>query len=162
MNNQYKAPSVGDEIDSICTRCREETIHRVVAMVEGRVHLVICTRCWSQHRYRPSPQAKAKAKEKRVSMPTKRQARIAVKAKVSHTSQVQEILQQWRNLRENAQDLQPLPYDQSGSYRVTQAIEHPAFGLGFVHKVISNTKMEVIFQREVKLLVMNRDRSPET
>lgn len=95
-------------------------------------------------------------------MPAKRQARIAVKAKASHISQAQETLQQWQNLRENVQDLQPLPYDQSGSYRVTQAIEHPTFGLGFVHKVIGKTKMEVVFQREVKLLAMNRDRSPQT
>ena len=45
---------MGDETDSICPRCDDETIHRVVAMKEKKIHLVICSRCNSQHRYRPS------------------------------------------------------------------------------------------------------------
>ena len=155
MHYQKKVISIGDEIDSICTRCKEETIHRVVAMVEGRVHLVICTRCWGQHRYRPSPEAWAN----RGSRFTKPQGEGVVKAKAFQCPRPKEPLQKWLDLRENAEDLQPLPYDQSASYQVNQAIEHPTYGLGFVWRVMGSTKMGVIFQREVKVLVMNRPRS---
>ena len=154
MHYQKKMISVGDEIDSICTRCKEETIHRVVAMVEGRVHLVICTRCWGQHRYRPSPEAKPK----RASS-TKRQTKGRVHAKTGQSSRPKEPLEEWQNHRKNAEDIRPQSYDQSSSYRVGQSIEHLSYGPGFVRKVIGSTKMEVLFQWEVKVLVMNRPRS---
>ena len=152
MNHKPKVISAGDEIDSKCTRCKEETIHRVVAMVAGEVHLVICTRCWGQHRYRPSH----KDKVKRVPQITKRQNKGNGKAKKIQISPPMNGLQEWQILRSDAGNLRPLPYDQYASYQVSQAIDHSIFGLGFVRKVIASTKMEVIFQREIKLLVMNR------
>jgi hypothetical protein len=57
---------------------------------------------------------------------------------------------------EKADNLQPEYYDQSASYKVGQGVEHPIYGLGFVSKVIGKIKMEVIFRREIKILVMNR------
>ena len=152
MHFQKKTTSVGDEVESGCTRCKEETIHRVVAMMEGTPHLVICTRCWGQHRYRPLAEAKGKIK----SQSTRLQARDLVNAKMVPSSQPKELLEEWENHLENAASLQPESYDQSGSYETGQGLEHPIYGLGFVRKVIGGTKMEVIFKREVKLLVMNR------
>jgi hypothetical protein len=152
MHYQKKTTSVCDEIDSICTRCKEETIHRVVAMMEGTPHLVICTRCWGQHRYRPLAGAKAKRK----SGSTRLQAKGRVNAKMVRSSQPKDLLQEWKNHMENAGNFQPESYDQSASYKVGQGLEHPIYGLGFVRKVIGGIKMEVIFQREIKILVMNR------
>ncbi|MFP3869720.1 MAG: hypothetical protein ACLFVT_02410 [Syntrophobacteria bacterium] len=146
----WKSISVGDEIDSHCTRCREETIHRVVAMVEGKVHLVICTRCGGQHRYRPSPSARSK----RVPLPSERQARLLKKIAAAE----QKPLQEWQNLRDLAGQPEPLAYDQSASYCEEQAIAHPVFGLGFVRRLIGAFKVEVVFQYEVKILAMNRPR----
>jgi hypothetical protein len=148
---QWKSVSVGDEIDSRCTRCREVTIHRVVAMVEGRVHLVLCTRCNSQHRYHP-PLA---VRKKTVPLPSERQARVLKKLQAARTS-ARHPLKEWQDLRELAAAVQPLAYVQSASYREDQALIHPVFGLGFVRSVISPCKMEVVFQYEVKILVMNR------
>ncbi len=148
MNYRRKGTTVSDEVDSICTRCKEETIHRVVAMVEGRVHLVICTRCGGQHRYRPT----IEIKQKGVPRTTINRAR---KTKATQPLRLQEHMREWQNLKEKAGELQSLPYEISSSYRANQAIEHPKFGLGFVLKVIDDNKIQVFFQNDIKVLVMH-------
>ena len=153
MHYNKKTTSVGDEIESICTRCKEETIHRLVAMMEGTPHLVLCTRCWCQHRYRPVGGAKAKRK----SRSTRLMGKARLNTKMVRSSQSKELLQEWEYHMENAGNLQAESYNQSGSYEVGQGVEHPIYGLGFVRKVIGGTKIEVIFQLEVKVLVMNRN-----
>jgi len=147
----WKITSVGDETDSICPRCKEETIHRVVAMVEKKIHLVICTRCKSQH--------SLAAMRKKTPLPSKRQARLLKKLEESKTPQPQAPLGDWQRLREISAEIKPLDYDPSEEYRENQAVAHPTFGLGFVRRVVDACKIEVVFEREVKMLVMNRLRS---
>ena len=146
---------MGDEADSICPRCKEETIHRVVAMLEGKVHLVICSRCKSQHKYRPS----LAAMRRKVPLPSERQAKVLKKVEAARTSHSQVGLKEWQALKEVAGEMEPLPYDPGDSYSEKQIVSHPTFGLGFVRKVIDASKVEVVFEREVKILVMNRPKS---
>jgi hypothetical protein len=143
---------VGDETDSICPRCKEETIHRVVAMMEGEIHKVICSRCNSQHRYRPS----LAAMTRKVPLPSERQARVLKKIASAQTSRPEKSLKEWEELKESAGEAQPLPYNPSASYSENQAVAHPTFGLGFVRKVIDASKVEVVFEHQVKVLIMNR------
>jgi hypothetical protein len=145
---------VGDEIDCACSRCKDETIHRVVAMAAGKIHLVICSRCGSQHRYRPS----LADLTKKVPLPSERQARVLKKIASTKASQHEETLQEWQNFMDSAGEVEPLPYDQGISYCENQAVAHPTFGTGFVRKVIDATKMEVVFEGQVKILAMNRRR----
>jgi hypothetical protein len=39
-----------------------------------------------------------------------------------------------------------------------EAIQHSKFGLGFVTKILSDQKMEVMFEKEIKTLAMNYQR----
>ncbi|UCG14726.1 MAG: hypothetical protein JSU72_09880 [Deltaproteobacteria bacterium] len=84
-----------------------------------------------------------------------------VKAKAVRDPRPGELEKEWQNLLENASDAQTWPYDQSASYQVKQAIDHPTYGLGFVRSIIGSSKMEVAFRQEVKLLVMNRVRASQ-
>ncbi len=143
---------MGDEADSICPRCKEETIHRVVAMVEKKIHLVICTRCNSQHRYRPS----LAAMTKKTPLPSKRQARLLKKLEKTKTPRRREPLRDWQKLREISPEVKPLDYDPSEKYMENQAVAHQTFGLGFVRRVVDASKIEVVFERQVKILAMNR------
>jgi hypothetical protein len=145
----WKSPSVGDEIDSRCSRCKEETIHRVVAMMAGSVHLVICTRCNSQHRHRPSLTG-----AKRVNLPTERQAKVLLKYREMKAPKPEAPLPEWQALKTSAGDAQPLAYDQKQAYFPGQAIHHPLFGLGFVRKLAGPNKIEVVFAYQVKVLIM--------
>ena len=148
----WKTASVGDETDSICPRCDDETIHRVVAMKDKKIHLVICRRCNSQHRYRPS----LATITKKVPLPSERQAKVLKKVGSVRTSRPQVSLNEWQALKEIAGDKEPLPYDPTASYREKQTVSHRIFGLGFVRKVIDQSKIEVVFEHEVKILAMSR------
>jgi transcription elongation factor Elf1 len=143
---------VGDETDSICPRCDDETIHRVVAMKEKKIHLVLCRRCNSQHRYRPS----LATITRKVPLPSERQAKVLKKVESARTSRPQVSSKEWQALKEVAGEMEPLPYDPTASYHEKQIVAHPTFGLGFVRKVIDASKMEVVFEREIKILIMNR------
>lgn len=127
----------------------------MVAMVEGKIHLVLCTRCNSQHRYRPS----LAAMKKKTPLPSERQARVLKKVEKSKTLQAKGPLRDWQHFKEISPELNPLDYDPSEAYKENQAVAHPVFGLGFVRKVIDASKVEVVFEDEVKILVMNRPRS---
>jgi transcription elongation factor Elf1 len=146
---------VGDETDSICPRCDDETIHRVVAMKEKKIHLVLCRRCNSQHRYRPS----LATITRKVPLPSERQAKVLKKVESAKTSRPQVSSKEWKALKEVAGEMEPLPYDSSASYSEKQIVSHRIFGLGFVRKVIDKSKIEVVFEYEVKILAMNRKKS---
>jgi hypothetical protein len=147
----WKSPSVGDEIDSRCPRCKEQTIHRVVAMMAGSVHLVICTRCNSQHRHRPSLIG-----AKRVKIPTELQAKVLLKYREGKTPKPKVPLAEWQAMKGSTGEAQPHAYDQKEAYSPGQAIHHPLFGLGFVRKLAGPNKIEVVFAYQVKVLVMGR------
>ncbi len=146
---------MGDETDSICPRCDDETIHRVVAMKEKKIHLVLCRRCNSQHRYRPS----LATITRKVPLPSERQAKVLKKVESAKTSRPQVSSKEWKALKEVAGEMEPLPYDSSASYSEKQIVSHRIFGLGFVRKVIDKSKIEVVFEYEVKILAMNRKKS---
>jgi hypothetical protein len=124
----------------------------VVAMVEGTIHLVICTRCNRQHRYRPS----LATMRKKTPLPSKRQARLIKKLEKTKTSRPQTPLRDWQELREILAEENPSDYNPYENYKEKQVIAHPSFGLGFVRRVVDTSKIEVVFEHEVKVLVMNR------
>jgi hypothetical protein len=137
----------GSEIDAYCTKCRMVTNHRVVAMLDGVVKRVICLTCEGQHNFRPPP-----GQKKTTSPKIKRERKGAVKT----ISTGGAPLSDWIRLKESL-----IPDEEIAQYRMTdsfeegQAVEHPKFGLGFVTKVVNNQKINIMFEREIKTLVMN-------
>jgi hypothetical protein len=95
---------------------------------------------------------------KKTPLPSERQARVLKRVEEAKTPRPKEPLRDWQHFREIYAEVKPLDYDPSGQYRENQAIVHPSFGLGFVRRVIDASKVEVVFEREVKILVMNRAR----
>ncbi len=95
---------------------------------------------------------------RKVPLPSERQAKVLKKVESARTSHPQVPLKEWQALKEMAGEIKPLPYDPGGSYSEKQIVSHPTFGLGFVRKVIDGSKVEVVFEREVRILVMNRSK----
>jgi len=93
---------------------------------------------------------------KKAPMPSKRQARVLKKLEESKTPQQKEPLRYWQRLREISAEVKVSNYDPSEEYGENEALRHPTFGLGFVRRVIDFSKIEVVFERQVKILVMNR------
>ncbi|MFH1137729.1 MAG: hypothetical protein V1816_16805 [Pseudomonadota bacterium] len=138
----------GSEIDAFCTKCRLVTNHRVVAMLDGVVKRVICLTCEGQHNFRPPPG------QKKTGAPKIKRERKGVVRTMSAAGKAP--LTDWVRLKESLPpEEEIIPYRLSDAFEEGQAIEHPKFGLGFVAKVLNNQKINVLFERELKTLVMN-------
>jgi hypothetical protein len=96
---------------------------------------------------------------KKIPLPSERQARVLKKLEKTKTPQPKEPLKDWQNFKEMYPEVSPSDYDPRKEYAENEAVAHPIFGLGFVRKVINSSKFEVVFEREVKVLVMNRPKS---
>ena len=68
-------------------------------------------------------------------------------------------MKEWQAFKEVAGEMELLPYDPTASYSEKQIVSHSTFGLGFVRKEIDKSKIEVVFEYEVKILAMNRPKS---
>lgn len=140
-----KTLSVGDYIDSKCTKCKMETNHIIVAMVGEKVARVECQTCSGVHNYRPpKPEKKAaagrsNARERKPSAASRRAAKVA------------EEIEAVRGEIESGQR-QAKAYDMQGAYRVDDAVSHPHFGIGLVKTVTKPNKMEVQFEEGLKCL----------
>jgi hypothetical protein len=120
-------------------------------MMTGSVHLVLCTRCKSQHRHRESLRG-----SKKVVWPTERQAKVLLKYRAAKAPKSEALLREWQALKEGAGEMEPVAYDQRRTYAAGQAVQHPVFGLGFVRRLTGPNRMEVVFADQVKLLVTDR------
>jgi hypothetical protein len=119
-----------------------------VAIHEGVIKRVICLTCDGQHNYRPPPGQKA--------LKTGRAKRIKKDLRRSRTV-MPEAFEKWLAMKE-ALVAEARPYNMTGGYQVDEAIEHSKFGLGFVTKILTDQKMEVMFEKEIKTLAMNYQR----
>lgn len=140
---------VGGEIDAVCTKCRIITNHRIVAMVDGLVKRVICLTCDSQHNYRQPPG------EKRPQ--AVRVMRVSKDMKKTSAPDGGRVFAQWMQKKQEAEasGAVPRPYGINEVFEVGEIMNHPKFGLGFVQRLIPPNKMEVMFETEIKTLVMN-------
>ncbi len=138
----------GSEVDSFCTKCKRVTGHRVMAIHEGAVKRVICLSCQGQHNFRPP------AKE-----PVPRPAKTAAVRKSGKNSGVRapSALKDWVERAAGLESMDPpRPYSMTASYAKGDAILHPSFGVGFILGATENRKVTVLFEHQVKTLVMNR------
>jgi hypothetical protein len=117
----------GDPIQARCTKCRKNTDHIIVTMAEECPGKVQCNSCSRQHKYRPPSAVK----------------KPAVKRTVNHKEAERK---EWETLRPSMNCAEAKEYSMTGAYRVKALINHPAFGLGIVQRVVGSQKVEVLFE----------------
>ena len=115
-SNQVK---VGGEVEARCGRCKNVTMHVVIAMVAGAPKRVECLACHAVHNYR-SPFAATSS----------RSAAPKSKKTVTPLSLDSENVKQ---------------YNPKGAFAPEDTIYHKKFGLGMVTNVTS-TRLTVVFQ----------------
>lgn len=121
------ALAAGSDVDAYCPSCSGVKPHVVVAMKGTRAAKTECRSCGSVHAYRKNP-PDTKAKKR---------------------SQYEEAME--------GRDLsKPIPYRVNRKFSLDDVIEHKSFGVGLVTRVVSDKKMEVLFQESTKLLVHGR------
>ena len=121
------ALATGSQIDAYCPACKAVKPHVVVAMKGTRASKTECKVCGSVHPYRKNP-PDTRAKKR---------------------SQFEEAM-------EGRDVSKPIPYKLTRKFNLDDVIQHKSFGLGLVTRVVSDKKMEVLFQESTKLLVHGR------
>ena len=133
---------VGQEIVCLCTSCKLELRHVIVAHKSGNsgpVAKVKCNTCFKIHAYRATPQEKTgAAKKPRV---TREKATVVP------------IEVEWKEQLRAHESSPSIKYVPTKDFKLGDVIDHPTFGAGVVKTVKDGNKLEVIFQMDVKVLV---------
>jgi hypothetical protein len=137
--------AVGQEIVCLCTTCKLELRHVIVAHKSGNsgpVAKVRCNTCGKIHAYRSTPQEKSGGV-----IQAKRE--VKPRAKV----QVIPLEVEWREQLKSREGAPSLPYAPFKDFKVGDVIDHPTFGCGVVRALKDGNKFEILFQRDVKVLM---------
>jgi hypothetical protein len=137
--------AVGQEIVCLCTTCKLELRHVIVAHKSGNsgpLAKVRCNTCGKIHAYRSTPQEKTGGV-------------IQAKREVKPREKVQviPIEVEWREQLKSREGAPSLSYAPSKDFKVGDVIDHPTFGCGVVRALKDGNKFEILFQRDVKILM---------
>ncbi|MGZ3692708.1 MAG: hypothetical protein ACXWQO_00445 [Bdellovibrionota bacterium] len=134
---------VGEEIICFCSSCKLDLRHVIVAHKSGNsgpVSKVRCNTCKKIHAYRNNPSAKAAVRTKKESAPREKVQVIPIEV-------------EWREQLRSNENKPSVKYAPTGEFKVGDVIDHPTFGCGIVRAMKDANKFEVLFQRDVKMLV---------
>ncbi|RJQ50212.1 MAG: hypothetical protein C4538_00510 [Nitrospiraceae bacterium] len=137
-----KKHSLGGDIEAMCTKCKLELGHTIIAMVDDVPERVKCNTCNGEHNYR----TKSPKKPRTRLMDADRKARSR---EAHYNEQMSRI---------TGGDLSKAKkYSMEDNFKKDELIDHPAFGLGIVLSVTQKNKMEILFKDGPKLLIQNRE-----
>jgi len=148
-------PSVGDNIDAYCLKCKLLLAHVILFKVDGAVSRVKCKTCGAEHKYRPAPGIVKKAEKSERTTVRKAASPKKTDAAKPKLSDSQAALQWDLKIRNRQPDAPVRNYSMQETYKINDVINHPKFGVGFVEKILSDKSMSVLFADSVKLLAMN-------
>jgi len=132
---------IGQEIETQCGKCKTATLHTVTAVKDGKISRVMCNVCNGYHVYRNKPAAaKTVRKTTTARKPTTRRGKL-----------------DWDSLMSGLEEKQVMDYSTAADFSSVRAIRHKSFGVGIIIKVLTNTKIEVLFQGGSKLMGQNID-----
>jgi hypothetical protein len=141
-----KAPKVGGEIDSYCTKCRLVLNHRIIAMVGALAKKVECSTCSSHHNFRARmPGERAEGAAPRAASPRVQRETKAAAAERERTMS-------WEKAIAGKAPKDFRSYRISERFQEGDLLRHTKFGDGVVARIIDAGKVEVLFKDESKTL----------
>jgi hypothetical protein len=138
----------GAEVDSWCTKCRMDLLHRIIAMQGPKIVRVECRTCGGHHNYRRPKSSAAESKGNSVRSPA-RGTRTIPPTSARRTAEAE--AQAKREITwEKAVLGQPVSsfkaYRASQTFTLGDLIRHGKFGDGYIVRVIDRQKVEVMFK----------------
>ena len=132
--------SVGQEIEAYCGKCQVVQGHTVVELKGPRISRVRCETCKDVHAFRkthPKPTA-ASAEAQKAATERRRVAKAAAAFAAA---------------MDNTDATNAVPYRHTTRFDADDIIEHQAFGVGRVMRILADNKIEVLFRSSSKILV---------
>lgn len=140
MNSLLLAP--GKEVLSYCGKCKLKLAHIIVTMKDRKtVGKVECKTCKSNHSFKESATSAAPAKRRMTSS--------------KRNTVIQTAAEMWSEKNKHLSKNE-ISYSIRTKFSVGDCIAHPSFGLGYVQTLVSNERIEVLFQHDIKTLVHNK------
>lgn len=137
--------SAGKEILSHCGKCQLKLAHVIMSMKDSLTpHKVQCKTCNSVHSYRAQAAGTA---ARGTSSKTKSRAPV-------QTRSAQEL---WNEAMRTNGHKNKKSYSIKAKFQVGDVISHPSFGEGLVQANLSNDRIEVLFQSDIKNLVHGKN-----
>ncbi len=127
-------PEIGKELSAHCNKCKAEMIHVITKIKDGAINKIFCKGCNGTHSYR---NAVAPGAAKKTRSTRGRRSK------------------NWHSLMSEVTQDEVVDYNIRKDLSNVRAIQHKTFGLGYITKVMDVTKVEVVFEGEVKILVHN-------
>ena len=152
-----KKPKTAGEVKSKCAKCKDVTLHSIVALKGEEIAKVKCLSCDSEHKFYP-PKEAAETKKAAGSDDKAARPRV-VKGKTARGAddkpQAPMVSTEWVAALAHVPEDRIKPYILSGIYQKNDFVSHPTFGNGLVQEIHGNNKMDVLFEYGPKLLVFN-------
>ena len=133
------ANQVSEDIVAYCTNCKLDLAHVIVAFDGEKVKKVLCKTCDKEHVYKAPKKGKAPAKKKKTTATSKK---IVISP-----------LEEWEKAMDQSKDAPINVYEQDGSFKEGEKVDHHSFGKGLITKLIHPNKMEVIFEEGTKFMI---------
>ena len=130
---------VSEDIVAYCTSCKLDLAHVIVALDGKKVKKVLCKTCNKEHVYKAPKKGKVTAKKKKTTAKSKK---ITISP-----------LEEWEKAMELSKDAPISVYEQDGTFKEGNKVDHRSFGKGLITKLIHPNKMEVIFEEGTKFMI---------
>lgn len=140
--------AAGDEILSFCSSCKLDLRHRIVAHKSGNtgaIAKVECKTCRKIHAYH-APKGAAGA------VSVKAQHERAPRSK----AQAIPLSVEWNKQLNETQNKASRVYSIAHTFGKGDLVEHPNFGLGIVQGLKDATKVEILFENSLRVLLHNK------
>jgi hypothetical protein len=162
-----KKGEIGHEVLAFCNKCKVDTVHIITAVESDIISRVMCQLCFSYHKYK-APQSQEHEKEINVKRSetiktkkaggsaTAKATKTAAKAAPKQPRRTRtKKTESWEDLIQTANENEAVNYTIDGAYNDGMVLNHKSFGLGVIKNILSEKKMEVVFQAGTKILVQN-------
>jgi hypothetical protein len=152
----------GTEVDSWCTKCRMDLLHRIIAVHNGRIIRVECRTCGGHHNYRrPKSASAAQARATGPRPPAQERQRTSSVVPSPRKTAAVEAEKQREASWQRAVLGQPISsfkaYRASQTFSSGDLIRHGKFGDGYIVRVIDRQKVEVMFKDGPRMLAQALD-----
>jgi hypothetical protein len=135
--------AAGKEILSYCGKCQLKLAHVIMSMKDAATpHKVQCKTCNSVHGFKSQATATAKkvgSTKSKVAIQTRSASDLWNEAMRVHANKTKKS------------------YSIKSKFQVGDVITHPSFGEGLVQANLSNDRIEVLFQSDIKNLVHGKN-----
>jgi hypothetical protein len=129
---------VASEVLAYCSSCKMDLYAVIVNLKKEKVGKVQCLTCKKEHAYKAPKGADVEETPKNLT-------------KTNELSQA--IENEWERLMVIQKDTPCVTYKKTHTFSLGDKMKHSQFGEGIVDRIIYPNKIEVIFRRDVKMLI---------